>query len=179
MEFRVYEGSLEELKATKNSNYIFAWWFKLDADLIATDDFFHIFQLKACSDSCSNVTALSMPLMTLSLANNDGYHIPLIILIQFLDMYYIVSIGYHFRLWKDDRITEEHRTILPLEEALGKWLQVTIESQFSQGNCSSCADPGYVRVTLKDENGTVLFPVKQEDTYAFNNMVNEFRNYSF
>ena len=68
IEMKVPDNSPTSYLATRDTNYVYTWWFKLDQDMVVGDSFFHIFQLKAV------VNVPDMPVFTLSLSNQHGLH---------------------------------------------------------------------------------------------------------
>ena len=95
----------KQLHATSGSQYIYAWWFKLNKNLIAGDKFFHIFQIKAEKTDTN-------PLVTLSLTKSDGLHL---------------------RLTKKEGGTLEPEATLVknLPSVVGNWIQAFVQIQYS------------------------------------------------
>ena len=84
--------------------------------------------------------------------------------------------GLHIRMRRDDRknlTMEENFEFYPmisLDDALGRWLQVMVESQNSNGNYADSPNPGYVRVVLKDLDGVQLYPTQPDEGLIYCNM---------
>ena len=60
--------------------------------------------------------------------------------------------------------------MISLQESLGQWIQAFVEAQYGVGNDASSANPGYVKVMLKDINGRVIWPQNPEDGLVYNDM---------
>jgi hypothetical protein len=119
-------------KGTKGSSFIFAWWLKLDPNMKNTvNEFYHIFQIK----TGGSAAMVQLPLATLSLSEKNGFY---------LHPNNLNSTG------------NVSYTLLGLQAAKGKWIQVFVEAVFKTKQKG-----GYIRVMLKDEKGVNLITEKK------------------
>jgi Polysaccharide lyase len=128
IEMKVHDGSPTSYKATRETNYVYTWWFKLDQGMVVSDSFFHIFQLKAVG----NVP--DMPVFTLSLSNEDGLHM-----------------RSNVKGTETLNPSTDFLKLLPLKSVVGTWIQATVEV-----NYSNTPSNGYVKVSLKSQDGRPL-----------------------
>jgi len=138
LEMVVSGNSQSVLKAAENSDYIYAWWFHLKSDLSVTDNFFHIFRLKADDGVSDDKDTL----LTMTLTRRHGLHL---------------------RIRDDSSQSVTYQTMLDLQSATDKWIQAFVQVQYrSTTDSQADSDNGSVRIILKDINGKVLYPPKQD-----------------
>ena len=132
IEMKVFESSPTQLKATKNTNYIYTWWFHLNPTLKAGDKFFHIFQIKAVGKGVQ-----TDPMATFTLTKEDGLHL---------------------RLKKNENGNPVHTKMLSLSSVKGKWIQAYVRVQYmSDATPGKDSTSGSIKVILNDQSGKQLF----------------------
>lgn len=92
------------LLASKNSNFVYAWWFQLDSTLKVGNAFFHIFQLKARPMEQN-------PIVTFQLKKD----------------------GLYLRIGHDPNTPDNvvYKKLLSLSAVVGRWIQAYVEVQYS------------------------------------------------
>ena len=134
------KGDTSGWKASQdNSVYTYSWWFQLNPDLIAFNSFFHIFQLKTDTASSRQDPAYRNPVFTFSLSENNG-------------LYMRATVDPHAGPSGVEKIK-----MLTLQKghALGQWINAQVDVKYTTSTT------GYVQVTLKNADGKVLFPEKE------------------
>lgn len=119
-----------EKAGNKGDTFLYAWWFKLDPNMRNTNLFYHIFQIKTGGkDKLAKLTKFA--LATLTLTNKDQLHLQL------------------------NNLNAEGKPSpkfsLEINQVKGKWIQAFVEAAYKKGS-----EGGYIRVTMKDENGKLL-----------------------
>lgn len=119
-----------EKAGKKGDTFLYAWWFKLDPNMKNSDKFYHIFQIKTGGkDKLAKLTKFA--LATLTLTNKDQLHLQL------------------------NNLNAEGKPSpkfsLEINQVKGKWIQAFVEAAYKKGS-----EGGYIRVTMKDENGKLL-----------------------
>lgn len=133
IEMKVDNSSPTQLKATKNTNYIYVWSFYLNPTLKAGDNFFHIFQIKAVG----NTGVQTDPMATFTLTNEDGLHL---------------------RLKKNEnKGNPVHTKMLSLSSARGKWIQAYVRVNYMSDATPGKNTSGSIQVILNDQSGKLLF----------------------
>ena len=101
LEMRVHGQSQSELRATENTNYIYAWWFQLQPGFSITNGFTHIFRLRAVGQDINR-----SDLVTFTLTRRDGLHL---------------------RVRDDTSRTITYQTMLTMGSATGIWIQAFVQ----------------------------------------------------
>ena len=101
LEMRVYGRSQPVLRASEDTNYIYAWWFYLKPSFSVTNSFTHIFRLRAVGQDVDQ-----NDLVTFTLTRRDGLHL---------------------RVRDDTSKTITYQTMLDLASATGTWIQAFVK----------------------------------------------------
>ncbi|KZS13062.1 Uncharacterized protein APZ42_021895 [Daphnia magna] len=130
----------------KGDTFLYAWWFKLDSNMKNSDQFYHIFQIK--SGGSKNLTKFA--LATLTLTKKHQLHLQL------------------------NNLNAEGKPSpkfsLEINQVKGKWIQAFVEAAYKKRS-----EGGYIRVTMKDENGKLL----RDSTKIRHNMWWDNKSYPF
>jgi hypothetical protein len=151
LEMKVYGYSPDNLLAYNNSNFVYAWWFKLNPELICNPNgrFWHIFQIKAVGTDID-----SSPMFTFTLSNTTEQ--------------------FHFRQLNVTTGSSTHYPpVSDMSFILNRWIQAFVEVQYKNGESNEETlnlNDGYVRVILKDQYGVQIYPLNDDSGVMRSNM---------
>jgi hypothetical protein len=103
-EFKASEKSAERIIALKDETMVYMWWFKINGNVKASKNFFHIFQLKVVGDVDGT------PMFTLTIEQKSN-----------ADKFYYTDFGNFHELG-------------PMSAFSGKWIQAYVEVKYSSSN---------------------------------------------
>eukprot|EP00122_Pirum_gemmata_P004458 Pgem_evm1s4050 len=105
-EMKASGSSDDDILSLKDDTMIYMWWFKVNNDLKASNNFFHIFQVKLVGDDIDG-----MPMLTFTPKRNSNDNNK--------DHFYFVDLN-------------EYHSMGRMDNFKGKWVQAKVEIKFSK-----------------------------------------------